>query len=56
MALFGLFVVVDFALVLLMGTLSPRIVAFVAASYLLKLVACYLGGECADRKEAAEPG
>jgi hypothetical protein len=55
MALFGLFVLVDFALVLSAGTPSPRIVRFVAASYLLKLVACHLGGQSAGRREVAEP-
>jgi hypothetical protein len=55
MALFGLFVAVDLALVLSAGTPSPRLVGFVAASYLLKLLACHLGGRSAARNEAAEP-
>ena len=55
MALFGLFVVFDFALILAAGTLSPRIVGFVSASYLLKLVACHVGGRSAARIEVAEP-
>ncbi len=56
MALFGLFVLVDFALILAAGTPSPRILGFVAASYLLKLLACHLGGRSAARREvAAEP-
>jgi hypothetical protein len=55
MALFGLFVVLDFALILAAGALSPRVLGFVAASYLLKLVACHLGGRSAARKEIAEP-
>jgi hypothetical protein len=44
MALFGLFVVLDLSLVLVVGTLSNRLIGFVAASYLLKLLACHLGG------------
>jgi uncharacterized protein YhhL (DUF1145 family) len=55
MALFGLFVLVDLALVLSMGTPSPRVLGFVAASYLLKLLACHLGGRSAARKGGAEP-
>ena len=55
MALFGLFVVVDFALILAAGTPSPRIVGFVAASYLLKLVACHLAARSTARREVAEP-
>ena len=55
MALFGLLVVVDFALVLSAGVPSKRILGFVAASYLLKLVACHLGGRSAARKGAAAP-
>lgn len=54
MALFGLFVLVDLALTLSV-TLSPRIVGFMAASYLLKLVACHLGGRSAARNEVAVP-
>lgn len=59
MALFGLFAVVDFALILAAGTPSLRILGFVAASYLLKLLACHLGGRSAARSaarsEVAEP-
>lgn len=55
MALFGLFVVLDFALVLAIGVPSARDLGFIAASYLLKLVACHLGGRSAARKGAAEP-
>jgi hypothetical protein len=55
MALFGLFVLVDGALVLSVGTPSPRILGFVAASYLLKLLACHLGGRSAARSEVAAP-
>ena len=55
MALFGLFVVVELALVLSAGTASPRILRFVAAGFLLKLLACHLGARSAARKEVAEP-
>jgi len=55
MALFGLFVLVDFALILSAGIPSPRILGFVAASYLLKLLACHFGGRSAARREVAEP-
>ena len=56
MALFGLFVLVDLALILSAGTPSPRILGFVAASYLLKLLACHLGGRHASgRGVIAEP-
>jgi len=54
MALFGLFVLVDVALVLSV-TLSPRILGFTAASYVLKFVACHLGGRSAARNEVAVP-
>jgi hypothetical protein len=55
MALFALFALVDLALMLPAGTPSPRILGFVAASLLLKLLACHLGGLSASRKEVAEP-
>lgn len=55
MALFGLFVLLDLALMLSAGTPSPRILAFVAASYLLKLLACHLGGRSAAWNGVAEP-
>ena len=54
MALFGLFVVLDVPLVFAAGTPSPRIFGFVAASCLLKLLACHLGGRSAARGEVAE--
>ncbi|HJQ35572.1 MAG TPA: hypothetical protein VKB93_00390 [Thermoanaerobaculia bacterium] len=54
MALFGLFVLVDFALILSM-TPSPRILGFTAASYLLKFVACHLGARSVHRTEVAVP-
>ena len=55
LALFGLFAVVDAALLLAAGTPSPRILGFVAVLFLLKLVACDLGGRSAARNEVAEP-
>lgn len=55
MALFVLFVLVDGALVLAAGTPSPRILGFVVTSYLLKLLACHLGGRSAARREVMEP-
>jgi hypothetical protein len=56
MALFGLFVVVDGALMLPALPLPPRLLAFTAASFLLKLVACHLGGRsAAARNEVAVP-
>jgi hypothetical protein len=55
MALFALFALVDFALIFAAGTPSSRILGFVAASYLLKLLACHLGGRSAAPREVAEP-
>lgn len=55
MALFGLFALLDLALTLAAGAPSPRLVGFVAASYLLKLLACHLAGRRAARNEVAEP-
>jgi hypothetical protein len=55
MALFGLFVVVDFTLMLTAWPFPPRLFAFMAASYLLKLAACHLGGRSAARHEVAVP-
>lgn len=55
MALFVLFVLFDLALVLSAGTPSPRVLGFMAANYLLKLLACHLGGRSAARKGGAEP-
>lgn len=55
MALFALFVVVELAIVLSVGTLPPRILAFMTAGLLLKLLACHLGARSAARKEVAEP-
>ena len=55
MALFGIFVLVDLALMLAAGTPSPRILGFVAASYFLKLLACHLGGRSAARRVVPEP-
>jgi hypothetical protein len=50
MALFGLFVIVDLPLIFLAGVPSPRLLGFVAASCLSKLLACHLGGRSAVRK------
>ena len=55
MALFGLFAVLDFALVLATGAPLLPIAGFLAASYLLKLLACHLAGRRASRNEVAEP-
>ena len=55
MALFGFFVVLDLALVFVSGAPSPRIIGFLASSYLLKLLACHLAGRSAARSEVAEP-
>lgn len=55
MALFGLFALLDLALMLSAGAPSPRLVGFIAASYLLKLLACHLAGRRAARNEVAEP-
>jgi hypothetical protein len=58
MALFGLFALLDLALTALAlsaGAPSPRLVGFLAASYLLKLLACHFAGRSAARNEVAEP-
>lgn len=55
MALFGFFLVLDGALMFSAGVPSPRLVGFMVASYLLKLVACHLGGRRAAGNEVAEP-
>jgi len=55
MALFGFFLLIDGALMFSAGALSPRLVGFMVASYLLKLVACHLGGRRAALNEVAEP-
>ncbi len=55
MALFGLFALLDLTLMLSAGAPSPRLVGFIAASYLLKLLACHLAGRRAARNEVAEP-
>jgi hypothetical protein len=54
MALFGLFVLLDGALMFSAGAPSPRMVGVMVASYLLKLVACHLGGRRAAGNEVAE--
>jgi len=56
MALFGLFVLVDLALLLIFaGIPSLHIFGFVAASDVLQLLACHLAGRSAARGEVAEP-
>ncbi len=57
MALFGLFVLLELALTPMLSaeTPSPRILGFMAASFILKLLACHLGGSGAARREVAEP-
>jgi hypothetical protein len=55
MALWGLLVVVDGALVFSAGKPSPRDLGFVAASYLLKLAACHLAGRSAARNAVPGP-
>jgi hypothetical protein len=54
MALFGIFAVIDGALVVAASAPSPRLVGFVAASYLLKLLACHLAGRSAARSGVLE--
>jgi len=55
MALFGFFVLLDLPLTLSAGAPSPRLAGFMAASYLLKLLACHLADRSAARNEVAEP-
>jgi hypothetical protein len=55
MALFGIFVVVDFALLLAAATPTPQILGWMAVSCALKLLACHLGGRSAARMEVAAP-
>lgn len=55
MALFGFFLLLDGALMFSAGALPPRLVGFMAASFLLKLVACHLAGRRAALNEVAEP-
>jgi hypothetical protein len=50
-----LFVLLDLPLALAAGAPSPRLVGLLAGSYLLKLLACHLGGRRAARNEVAEP-
>jgi hypothetical protein len=44
MALFGLYVLLDLALVASWGAPSPRLAGILATSYLLKFLACHLAG------------
>lgn len=55
MALFGFFLLLDGALMFSAGAPSPRLAGFMAAGYLLKLVACHLAGRRAAANEVAEP-
>lgn len=55
MALFGFFLLVDGALMFAAGVPSPRMIGFMAASYLLKFLACHLAGRRAASSGAAEP-
>lgn len=55
MALFGMFLILDLALIFAAGGPSPRIVGFMAAGYLLKFLACHLAGRGAAGNEVAEP-
>jgi hypothetical protein len=55
MALFGFFLLLDGALMFSAGVPSPRLAGFMAAGYLLKLVACHLAGRRAALHEVAEP-
>jgi hypothetical protein len=46
LALYGIFLVVDLALVVAMSdSTKPELYGFLAASYLTKLAACFLGGQ-----------
>jgi hypothetical protein len=55
MALFGFFLLLDGALMFSAGLPSPRLIGFMIASYVLKLVACHLAGRRAAGNEVAEP-
>ncbi len=55
MALFGMFVILDLALVFAAGGPSSRIVGFLAASYFVKFLACHLAGRRAAGNRVAEP-
>lgn len=55
MALFGMFLLLDLALVFAAGGPSPRVAGFMAASYLSKLLACHLAGRGVAGNEVAEP-
>lgn len=56
MALFGFFVLVDLPVIFSAGTPSLRILGFVVASYLLKFLACHLGGRSAARLGSRKAG
>jgi hypothetical protein len=59
LALFGLFVLVDLALVVAVaaggGSSSPGLLGFVAASHLSKFAASHLGARSAERRITAPP-
>lgn len=59
LALFAIFVLVDGGLIVLATaaatTPAPLPIAFIAASYLTKLVACYLGGRRGERSRTSAP-
>jgi hypothetical protein len=55
MALFGFFLLLDGALMFSAGALSQRLLGFMAAGYLLKLVACHVAGRKVAGNEVAEP-
>lgn len=55
MAIFGLFVLVDGALMFSAGVPSSRMAGFMFASYLLKFLACHLAGRRAALQEVAAP-
>lgn len=55
MALFGFFVLLDLPLMFSAGVPSPRLLGFMAASYLLKLVACHLAGRRAAMRAVVAP-
>lgn len=55
MALFGLYVLLDLALILSAGPLPARLVPFLVASYPLKFLACHIAGRRAIAKRIAGP-
>jgi len=55
MALFGLFVLLEVALLFSAGVPSSRIIAFMTAGFVLKFLACHLGARSSAPHVAAEP-